>query len=89
MDLTIRGQVQSPLLDRNPRLPLNGHGQHGGDPCGAARAQNLIGVDANALHFPGIVRIIAPGTIVTHDYRPERMNVRTDGSGQITRIYCG
>ena len=64
----------------------------GDDACGAAALQHLVGEPA-AEHTFGSgdqpVRIIPPGLSVTMDYNPERLNVETDESGIITRIYCG
>ena len=70
---------------------------HGADPasiddgCGAGRYQHLLGTLVSETDFSGIddVRIIPPGTAVTLDYRPDRLNVETDAKGIITRIACG
>lgn len=35
------------------------------------------------------LRWIAPGAMVTQDYRQERLNVHTDDKGRITRVSCG
>ena len=35
------------------------------------------------------IRWITPGTMVTRDYRPDRLNVDISAQGIITRIYCG
>lgn len=35
------------------------------------------------------IRWITPGTMVTRDYRPDRLNVDIDKQGTITRAYCG
>lgn len=35
------------------------------------------------------IRVIHPGTMVTKDYRIDRLNVDVDESGNVTRIYCG
>ncbi|MDX5366776.1 MAG: hypothetical protein LPK88_10075 [Alphaproteobacteria bacterium] len=35
------------------------------------------------------IRVIRPGTMVTKDFRIDRLNVDVDESGKITRIYCG
>lgn len=57
--------------------------------CGASYAHYLIGQNAHALPLPGNVRVIGPDTIVTFDYRPDRLNLATDNNGTITRAYCG
>ena len=35
------------------------------------------------------LRVIAPDTIVTMDFRPDRLNVETDAQGRIIRFRCG
>jgi hypothetical protein len=35
------------------------------------------------------VRVIAPGTMVTMDYRIDRLNIHIDDKNHITRIDCG
>ena len=35
------------------------------------------------------IRVIRPGTMVTKDFRIDRLNVDIDESGNVTRIYCG
>lgn len=35
------------------------------------------------------IRVIRPGTMVTKDFRIDRLNVDVDESGNVTRIYCG
>lgn len=46
-------------------------------------------VDTPIARFAFPVRIIAPGTAVTMDFSPQRLNLETDGAGAITRFYCG
>lgn len=60
--------------------------------CGAARGAGLIGRDATALERVYIldeVRIIRPGTPVTKDLRPSRLNFAIDANGVIARVFCG
>lgn len=62
------------------------------DACGAGGLQHLLGTDAAAFDFAALdvpVRIIPPGTAVTMDYSPDRLNVETDEAGLILRIRCG
>jgi hypothetical protein len=35
------------------------------------------------------VRVIRPGTAVTMDYRPDRLNVTLDEAGRVTALRCG
>lgn len=38
---------------------------------------------------PKPFRLIEPNSMVTQDYRPERLNLYLDGNGVITRVTCG
>ncbi|HYW14749.1 MAG TPA: I78 family peptidase inhibitor [Allosphingosinicella sp.] len=65
--------------------------------CDAAGAQKLIGqaksakVGNEALRLSGAkaLRWIAPGTMVTMDYREDRLNLRTDPAGKVVKVDCG
>lgn len=60
--------------------------------CGASGMQNLIGKDDDVLAaftLPQGTRFIYPGTPVTEDYRPDRLNIDIDQSGVITGVWCG
>jgi len=60
--------------------------------CDLANWQMLIGEDQRILltyALPPKTRVIAPGTAVTKDYRPDRLNIHLDGSNVITRLSCG
>lgn len=35
------------------------------------------------------VRWLQPGTIVTMDYRDDRLNIQLDGENRVTRLACG
>lgn len=64
----------------------------GEDACGAAGMQDLVGQDKALLaakSFPIGTRVIEPGTAVTEDYRPTRLNIDIDASGTITGVWCG
>ena len=39
--------------------------------------------------MPERTRFIPPGTAVTMDYIPDRLNLEVDSYGFITRVYCG
>lgn len=69
----------------------------GGGRCDAAKAQQLIGrarsagTGAEALRLSGaaVLRWIAPGTMVTMDYRENRLNLRVDPAGKVVKVDCG
>jgi hypothetical protein len=37
----------------------------------------------------GTVRVIRPGTMVTRDYRTDRLNIMLDDKDIVTKVYCG
>ena len=65
--------------------------------CNATKAKKLIGqkrsagAEALALRLSGAgsVRWIPIGTMVTMDYRPDRLNLRLDRKGRILSMSCG
>jgi hypothetical protein len=69
----------------------------GGGKCDAAKAQKLIGrvksagLGAQAKRLSGAtaLRWIAPGTMVTMDYREDRLNLRVDPAGKVVKVDCG
>lgn len=62
------------------------------DTCGLAEFQALIGQPASSVNTvlsSQPVRIVAPGSIVTNEYNPQRVNVDVDGNNTITGVRCG
>lgn len=60
--------------------------------CRADGLQDLVGQSETVLHkmkFAPPMRIIHPGTPVTEDYSPTRLNFFIDSAGTITAITCG
>lgn len=59
--------------------------------CAASQLSGFIGQPANAVDLSGNdpMRILPPGSVVTMDYNPARLNVELDEAGLITRFYCG
>ena len=60
--------------------------------CGAAALQHLVGqpqaaLEAEAINAP--TRILPPGSAMTMDHRPDRLNVELDDTGTIQRLWCG
>ena len=68
-----------------------------GHACDAKRVKSLIGrkrsplVEAEALRLSGAgtVRWIPVGTMVTMDYRHDRLNLHLDRKGRILSVNCG
>ena len=61
------------------------------DTCDATDYAGLIGTPAAAVTLPADLphRIYPEDGIVTQEYRPERLNVVTDGAGTVSRLWCG
>ncbi len=60
--------------------------------CGAENLGALIGKPTSALQgvaLPEAVRVITPGSRVTADYSPTRLNIYVDDKGIITAMRCG
>ena len=68
-----------------------------GHRCDAGKAKALIGrmrspaVEREVLRISGagIARWIRPGSMVTMDYRPDRLNLHVDRRGRILKVNCG
>ncbi|MBC7769925.1 MAG: hypothetical protein H7124_14170 [Phycisphaerales bacterium] len=60
------------------------------DTCGAAQYRAMVGSQLAAVTFPSDagIRIIQPDTMVTQDFRADRLNVVVDASGVITGLEC-
>ncbi|MEJ6396834.1 I78 family peptidase inhibitor [Yoonia sp. 208BN28-4] len=78
---------------QRPNAPVAGFYPTGlDDTCDAEQYAVLIGQDATALERILIlreVRVIRPGSIVTQDYKPERLNFDVGTAGTITSLSCG
>lgn len=62
------------------------------DTCGATPVMRLVGQPITAFDpttIRGPVRVIGPGTMVTQDYAPSRLNVSHNEAQVIDRISCG
>ena len=82
-----------PAPDAPPVAPPSGSYPTGLDnTCDGERYGPLVGRDATALErilIMGQVRVLRPGSIVTQDYRPDRINFEIGGDGRIAAIRCG
>jgi Peptidase inhibitor I78 family len=65
--------------------------------CDASKAQGLVGqqasqsLGAEAVRLTGAraLRWIAPGAVVTMDYREDRLNIHLDPDNKVVKISCG
>ena len=64
------------------------------DACGASAYRSLIGQDRAAVTEAGLIsgpdiRIIGPGSMVTMDHRPDRLNIELDADDKVIAVRCG
>ena len=71
------------------------------DECGANAVQSQIGgqvtgssasdarIDGQPVASNGTVRVIGPDTMVTQDFRPDRLNLEVDAAGRLVAARCG
>lgn len=60
--------------------------------CDPTGFEHLIGQSSETLDLaalPKNTRVIFPDTMVTRDYRVERLNIDVDEAGNIQRVWCG
>ena len=85
--------ASAPSPSTGPVAPPSGSYPTGLDnTCDGERYGPLVGQDATALErvlIMGLVRVVRPGSVVTQDYRPERINFEIGADNRIARITCG
>ena len=81
-----------------PMQPASAGPQVSGDgTCHADRVAWAVGKNADEPTMKavwkqsgsGLIRPIAPGSTVTRDFRPDRINVHLDAGNVITKVDCG
>ena len=81
-----------------PMQPASAGPQVSGDgTCHADRVAWAVGKNADEPTMKavwkqsgsGLIRPIAPGSTVTRDFRPDRINVHLDAGNVITKVACG
>lgn len=73
-----------------PATPLTRAEATAQDTCGAAQYRAMIGTPITAATFPSDpnIRVIMPDSVVTEDFRVERLNVHVNSSGVIDALEC-
>ena len=93
LPLVLAACVSTPAAPTGPVVPPSGSYPTGLDnTCDGERYGPLVGQDATALErvlIMGLVRVVRPGSVVTQDYRPERINFEIGADNRIARITCG
>jgi hypothetical protein len=86
LPLALMACVETDIDPQNPIDPMPI------DECGAAELQGLVGQSARVLltmRFGQNVRVIQPGTAVTMDFLPDRLNIWIAEGDVIERVTCG
>lgn len=59
-----------------------------GDTCGAGVHAERVGTPVADMEVPAGARVIRPDSIVTQDFRQDRLNIQVDAQGTITGFRC-
>lgn len=88
--MTAATGVASACSSKGDPTPANEPAEAAGE-CPAADYASLVGTNMAAVTLPADLkrRMIGPDTIVTMDYKPERLNIYTDEDGVVERVACG
>jgi len=60
--------------------------------CGAAGYQDLVGDSADTIDqasLPAGTRVLYPDSMMTKDYRMDRLNIYINADGKVDRVDCG
>ncbi len=79
--------VMTPLAPELPAVPVGA-----ADTCGAAPYAYLVDGPATALERVLImrpIRLIRPGTAITEEFSPGRLNIHIDASETVAALTCG
>lgn len=86
-------QPPAPASESAPPAPAGPKAAAPTDACGAAARQDWIGrarADLPAAPAGALWRVFETGQPVTHDLRPERLNIEIDPESQtVVRLTCG
>ncbi|MEM7075221.1 MAG: I78 family peptidase inhibitor [Pseudomonadota bacterium] len=85
---------EDPTVAGDTTVLSNGSGlvERTPDTCSLSDFQYLLGQPVSAFNPSSTtrpVRVVAPGSIVTNEYNPQRVNLDTNGNGVVTNVRCG
>lgn len=80
--------TETPTVEAPVAAPTNAAEATAQDTCGAAAYRSFIGTSVAAITVPEGVRVILPDTVVTQDFRADRVNIIADANGQVTSVEC-
>jgi len=81
---------EEPVAETPTAAPTTREEATAQDTCGASQYAAMVGTNIAAATFPADsgIRVIQPDSIVTQDFRADRLNVIVDASGVITALEC-
>lgn len=86
------GQTSTPYDEapaaETPAAPTTAAEATAQDTCGASQYASMVGQNLAVVTVPESMRTIAPDSVVTQDFRPDRINMIVDASGVILRFEC-
>lgn len=88
---TAPATTETPVAETTVAAPANAAEATAQDTCGAAAHQALIGTPASAIDlatYPAGTRIITPESMVTEDFRADRLNITTGTDGNVASLGC-
>lgn len=86
---TVETPAETPVAEAPaPAAPTTAAEATAQDTCNGAQYRSLIGQQLAAVTVPEGVRTIAPDTMVTQDFRADRVNLIVDANGVITAVEC-
>jgi len=82
--------ADAPAVSEPAAAPATREAATAQDTCGASQYRAMVGSQLAAVTFPSDagIRIIQPDSVVTQDFRAERLNVIVDANGVITSLEC-
>lgn len=80
----------------DPEIPSNPKPETTESACGADKVGSYVGQPFNndllikikAESTAQNVRVLHPGSAMTMDYRPDRLNIHVDANGRIEKMHC-
>lgn len=86
---TVETPAETPVAEA-PAAPTTAAEATAQDTCGAAQYRALVGSQLAAVTLPteSGIRIIQPDSVVTQDFRADRLNVIVGADGVITGLEC-
>lgn len=80
--------TETPSVEAPVATPTTAAEATAQDTCGGAAYRSFVGQQVAAITVPEGVRVLAPDTPRTLDFRADRVNLIADASGVVTSVEC-